>query len=82
MTDDIVERLDAIQTACGCVRPIGPDDPITSACERCEIEADLCAEIERLRAAGDRLADRLEFWIDDTCVDDLAAIAAWREVAR
>jgi hypothetical protein len=49
-------------------------------CER----QDLLDEIERLRAAGDALAERLRWWTDDTdeAYPDHEALRTWGEVAR
>ena len=50
-------------------------------CECCEHAA---AEIERLRAAGDALAEALHAWINgmDAFANDRSRIQAWKEARR
>jgi hypothetical protein len=46
--------------------------------------ARLTADIERLRAAGDALAERLHWWTDDTdeAYPDHQALQTWNEIRR
>lgn len=74
MADDIVTRLRERQREVEEWWPNG-DEPLTLA----GVAAD---EIERLRAAGDALAERLRWWTDDTdeAYPDHRVLQTWEEI--
>ena len=65
--------------------PTGAQDDIVERLRRCpeqfppySVRTDAAAEIERLRAAGDALAQVVAWWGDGTTTGD-AVLAAWEE---
>ena len=73
MADDIVTRLRIIHCAADDLTPCG-------TCLTCQA-AD---EIERLRAAGDALAECLRYWANfaDEAYPDDDALRTWQEARR
>jgi hypothetical protein len=65
--------------------PTGAQDDIVERLRRCpeqfppySVRTDAAAEIERLRAAGDALAQVVAWWGDGTTTGD-AVLAGWEE---
>ena len=73
MADDIVTRLRIIHCAADNLTPCGTCLPCQAA-----------DEIERLRVAGDALAQRLRWWTDDTdeAYPDHEALRTWEKTRR
>jgi hypothetical protein len=65
------------------------DDDIVTRLRDTAYEVDVCweaaEEIERLRTAGDALAEHLHAWViggEDVFSDDVDALAAWGDARR
>ena len=92
MIDDIVTRLREFECRCELVDDDGKCDSCQAADEIERLQrvvaaqnGDMAHELlrnERLRAAGDALAERLRWWTDDTdeAYPDHKALLAWQDV--
>jgi hypothetical protein len=75
VADDILTRLRNPQLPCICI------DVVLPSCHPCNARLDAADEIERLRAAGDALAQVVAWWGDGTTTGT-AVLAGWEEARR